>query len=141
MGLGPAHGDEAPAIARDQARKAELRSGRRKVVADAGGELEKRVRRLNTDQMHGSTMRPGRAIAGAEKAGERIAGAWLQRLAQNIEFVRALKARMGGHGDLAFPVLSAEHFLDLGIDVVERIGLGQEVDTLVVLDVLADALL
>ena len=33
------------------------------------------------------------------------------------------------------------HFLDLGIDLVERIGLGQEFNGAVVLDVLADAFL
>jgi hypothetical protein len=80
----PAGDTEAPMISRFQTRKAEVRGGRRKIVARGLGKLEKLGAHPDADGVQAVIARSGVAAAISKESSERIKAARLQRLAEDV---------------------------------------------------------
>src|SRR5690606_13774911 len=126
-----------------------------------GGEVVSGARRIgeegvggcDADEMLRGVIWPRGAVAGAKEPCKRIVRTGLQGLAEHIALGHAGGTRIITHRQglqlwgkrwawrSIRLVDAAEDFLDLGIDLVERIGLWQEVDALIVGNVATHAFL
>ena len=86
VGLEPSAGDDAPPVAGRQAGEAPLRTGRHEVVADAALVLEELGRDDDADGVAAPVLGPGRAVAVAVEAGQRVGAAGLELAAEHVPF-------------------------------------------------------
>ena len=87
-GLFPTQGAQAPAIPRTQAREAEFRPGRGKVVSSGPCELQKLEREFGADDVATEILRARATVAVAVEPGLRRKAARIQAFAQDVEFHR-----------------------------------------------------